>query len=53
VYDPQGRLVKTLAEGTQPAGTHRINVSGLKSGVYFYRLEAGNTSLVKRMVVAK
>jgi len=53
VYDPQGRLVKTLAEGNQPAGTHRINVSGLKSGVYFYRLEAGNTSLVKRMVVAK
>ena len=53
VYDPQGRLVKTLVEGTQLAGTHHINVSGLKSGVYFYRLEAGNTSLVKRMVVAK
>ena len=53
VYDPQGRLVKTLAEGTQLAGTHRINVSGLKSGVYFYRLEAGRTSLTRRMVVAK
>ncbi len=53
VYDPQGRLVKTLAEGTQLAGTHRINVSGLKSGVYFYRLEAGRTSLTRKMVVAK
>jgi len=53
VYDPQGRLVRTLAEGTFAAGTHRITVSGLKSGVYFYRLEAGNASLTRRMVVAK
>jgi len=53
VYDTQGRLLRTLAEGTRPAGTHRVSVSGLESGIYFYRLEAGNTSLVKRMVVAK
>jgi hypothetical protein len=46
-------LVKTLAEGPLPPGTHRVSVSGLKSGVYFYRLEAGTTTLVKRMVVAK
>ena len=53
VYDAQGRLVKTLAEGARSAGTHHISVSGLKSGVYFYRLEAGNASLTRRMVVAK
>ncbi len=53
VYDAQGRRVQTLAEGTRNAGTHRVSVSGLESGVYFYRLEAGKTSLTRRMVVAK
>jgi len=53
VYDAQGRLVKTLAEGPRGAGTHHITVSDLESGVYFYRLEAGRTSLTRRMVVAK
>jgi hypothetical protein len=53
VYDVQGRLVRNLVEGIRPAGTHHVYVSGLESGVYFYRLEAGNTSLVKRRVVAK
>jgi hypothetical protein len=53
VYDAQGRLVKTLAEGTRSAGKHQISVSGLESGVYFYRLEAGSTSLTRRMVVTK
>jgi hypothetical protein len=53
VYDAQGRLVKTLAEGACSAGTHDISVSGLESGIYFYRLEAGSTSHVKRMVVTK
>jgi hypothetical protein len=53
VYDAQGRLVRNLAEGVLPAGTHNVTVSGLESGVYFYRLEAGKTSLTRRMVVAK
>ncbi len=53
VYDAQGRWVRTLAEGTIPPGTHRVSVSDLKSGVYFYRLEAGSTSLTRRMVVTK
>lgn len=53
LYDAQGRLVKTLAEGARSAGTHRVSVSGLESGVYFYRLEAGKVSLTRRMVVAK
>ncbi len=53
VYDAQGRLVRTLVEGNRAAGTHQISVSGLESGVYFYRLEAGRNSLTRRMVVAK
>lgn len=53
LYDAQGRLVRILTEGTETAGTHSVTVSGLGSGVYFYRLEAGNTSLTRRMVVTK
>jgi len=53
VYDAQGRLVRTLAEGNRAAGTHQISASGLESGVYFYRLETGSTSLTRRMVVVK
>jgi hypothetical protein len=53
VYDAQGRLVKTLAEGTRSAGKHQVSVSGLGSGIYFYCLEAGKVSLTRRMVVAK
>lgn len=53
VYDVQGRLVRNLVEGIRPAGTHHVCVSSLKSGVYFYRLEAGSTSLTRRMVVAR
>lgn len=53
IYDIQGKLMKTLMEGTQTAGAHKATASGLESGVYFYRLEAGNTSLTRRMVVAK
>lgn len=53
VYDAQGRLVRTLAEGNHAAGTHQVSVSSLESGVYFYRLEAGGTSFTRRMVVAK
>jgi len=53
VYDAKGRWVRTLAEGSRAAGAHHISVSDLESGVYFYRLEAGSTSLTRRMVVTK
>ena len=45
VYSAQGRLVRTLLEGTQPAGVHRVLWDGrdgagreVASGVYLYRL---------------
>lgn len=53
LYDVQGRLVRKLVERIEQAGTHSITVSGLGSGVYFYRLEFGTASLTRRMVVAK
>ena len=50
VYDPEGRLVRTLVEGPRAAGTHRTTVGGLGSGVYFYRLEAGAFTATRRLV---
>jgi hypothetical protein len=56
VYDVLGREVKTLINGFQQAGVHTINfdASGLYSGVYFYKMEAGNNfSSIKKMIVIR
>ena len=56
VYDVLGREVKTLTNGFQQAGIHNINfdASGLNSGVYFYKMEAGNNfSSIKKMILIR
>jgi len=55
VYDELGRLVKTLREETQAVGTHSVtfDASSLSSGVYFYRLTAGNFFDTKKLLVIK
>ena len=55
VYNVLGQEVKTLFAGYQTAGTHSIefNAANLASGVYLYRLESGNNTLVKKMVLMK
>jgi hypothetical protein len=56
VYDVLGREVKTLINGFQQAGIHNINfdASGLNSGVYFYKMEAGNNfSSIKKMILIR
>ncbi len=60
VYDARGNRIATLVDGTKEAGQHAIrwdgrNLSGLPvaSGVYFYRLETGNWSSTRRMVLVK
>lgn len=42
IYDVTGRCVRTAIDVNMEAGTHRINIDGLSSGVYFYSLKAGN-----------
>ena len=44
VYNPLGQRVAILRDENQDAGYHevRFDGSGLASGVYFYRLQAGN-----------
>jgi len=55
VYDMLGRRVATLVNEQQPAGTYvaDFNASSLANGTYIYRLQAGEFSSVKKMVVLK
>ena len=57
VYDVLGNEVATLVNETKPAGTYNYQFSTvnyqLSSGIYFYRLEAGEFSEIKRMILIK
>jgi hypothetical protein len=55
VYDLLGREVAVLVDGMRAAGTHReqFNASGLASGVYVARLQAGSFSQSIRLVLTK
>ncbi len=55
VYDVLGKEVKTLVNEQKPIGNYNIefNGSNLASGVYFYRLEAGDFKEIKRMILIK
>ncbi|MEG8946385.1 alpha-amylase family glycosyl hydrolase [Rosettibacter firmus] len=55
VYDILGREVTTLVNEVQQAGRYEIkfNASDLPSGVYFYRIQAGNFSDTKKMILLK
>jgi hypothetical protein len=55
VFDSLGKDVATLVNEEKPVGSYEIdfNAIGLTSGVYFYRLQAGNFVETKRMVLLK
>ncbi len=55
VYDVLGREVMTLVNGKQEAGVYNftLNATGLASGIYFYRLQAGNFVQTKKMMLVK
>jgi len=55
IYDLLGREVQTLIDGYRPAGVHTatFEVADLSSGVYFYRLQAGEAFETKRMVLLR
>jgi hypothetical protein len=60
VYDACGQLVRTLVDEEQAAGHHLIEWDGRDSagnpvptGIYFYRLRAGDFTDMKKMVVVR
>jgi len=55
VYNIRGELVGTLVDAIKEAGGHSVtwNAVGYSSGIYFYRLEAGNEVKTMRMALLK
>ena len=55
VYDMLGRLIATLVDGEQSAGykTVEFNAANISSGIYLYRLTAGDFTAMKKMVIVK
>ena len=65
VYDVLGNEVATLVNEEKPAGSYTVefsalggsgsggDASSLSSGIYFYRLEAGNFSETKKMIILR
>jgi agmatine/peptidylarginine deiminase len=55
VYNSTGKKIATLINEKQNAGSYNITFdgSGLSSGIYFYKLEAGSFTDTKRMILLK
>jgi len=55
VYDILGRKIAELINGNLTAGYHTVNfnATNLASGVYFYRIEAGDFVSVKKLMLLK
>jgi hypothetical protein len=55
VYNVLGKEIRTLVDGKQPAGRHRVQLdgNGLPSGMYFYRIQAGDFVQTKKFTLLK
>jgi hypothetical protein len=55
VYDVLGNEVVTLVSEEKPAGSYEVNfnASQLSSGIYFYKLQAGDFVETKKMLLIK
>jgi len=55
VFNTLGQQVSTLVNETQDAGDHdmRFDAGGLASGLYFYRLQAGDFVHRRKIVMVK
>ena len=60
IYDILGREVKTLINSEQNAGVYNVRWNGdniygnkVSSGIYLYKIEAGDFSLTKKMLLLK
>jgi hypothetical protein len=55
VYNVLGDEIATLVNEEKPAGNYEINFSaeGLTSGIYFYKLQVGNLTETKKMILLR
>lgn len=55
VFNLQGQRVATLVDGSRSAGVHVVSfdAANMASGVYLYRIQAGNFSKVNKMMLVK
>ena len=55
IFDVLGKEVDALVNEVQSAGVHNVtwNAANMPSGVYFYRIDAGSFSSIKKMVLIK
>jgi len=55
VYDMLGKEVALLVNEEQKTGSYSVQFNAIKlsSGIYFYRLQAGNNFETKRMILLK
>ena len=60
IYNSNGELVKTLAEGNMSAGPHEVtwdatdnSGNGISSGIYYVRMTAGSYTQMKKIILAR
>ena len=55
IYNLLGQKVATLVSMKQAAGSYQVvwNASGLPSGIYYYRLQAGDFIQTKKLMLLK
>lgn len=55
IFNQIGQEVEKLVNGVKPAGQYRVTFEAkdLPSGIYFYRLKAGNFEQMKKMILIK
>lgn len=55
IFDPEGKLIKTLLEGEKEAGSYEaeFDAHGFSEGVYIYQIRAGNFLETKKMILLR
>ena len=55
IYDALGNQIDVIADEVKSAGSYSVkwNASNHASGIYFYKLEAGNFVQVRKMILMK
>jgi hypothetical protein len=55
IFNVNGELVTTLLNESRNEGYHMVewNAAGAASGVYFYKLTAGDVTMTKKMLLLK